>query len=92
MTTGMMQRITSSGRMTPMDATPTPDLAVPYAAPKLEKMSADAAPMKPKKDAAGGHTVDVMMTEGGGERRGMGRVTVAREEREDKRLVGARKG
>jgi len=29
MTTGMMQRITSSGRMTPMDATPTPDLAVP---------------------------------------------------------------
>jgi hypothetical protein len=29
-----MDFITSSGRMTPMEAMPTPDLAVPYAAPK----------------------------------------------------------
>jgi hypothetical protein len=28
-----MDFITSSGRMTPMEAIPTPDLAVPYAAP-----------------------------------------------------------
>lgn len=33
MTTGTMDFITSSGRMTPMEAIPTPDLAVPYAAP-----------------------------------------------------------
>jgi hypothetical protein len=33
MTTGTMDFMTSSGRMTPMDATPTPLLAVPYAAP-----------------------------------------------------------
>jgi len=32
--TGTMDFMTSSGRMTPMDAMPTPDLAVPYAAPK----------------------------------------------------------
>ena len=32
--TGTMLFMTSSGRMTPMDAMPTPDLAVPYAAPK----------------------------------------------------------
>ena len=29
MTTGTMDFITSSGRMTPMEAMPTPDLAVP---------------------------------------------------------------
>lgn len=34
MTTGTMDFITSSGRITPMDAMPTPALAVPYAAPK----------------------------------------------------------
>ena len=34
MTTGTIDFITSSGRMTPIDAIPTPDLAVPYAAPK----------------------------------------------------------
>ena len=34
MTTGTMDFMTSSGRMTPMEAMPTPDLAVPYAAPK----------------------------------------------------------
>ena len=33
MTTGTMDFMTSSGRITPMDAMPTPDLAVPYAAP-----------------------------------------------------------
>lgn len=32
-TTGTMDFITSSGRMTPMLAIPTPLLAVPYAAP-----------------------------------------------------------
>jgi len=44
-----------------MCETPTPDLAVPYAAPRLEKTSAEAAPMKPKKGAAGGHPVDAMV-------------------------------
>ena len=34
MTTGTMDFMTSSGRMTPIEAMPTPDLAVPYAAPK----------------------------------------------------------
>ena len=34
MTTGTMDFITSSGLMTPIDAIPTPDFAVPYAAPK----------------------------------------------------------
>jgi hypothetical protein len=34
MTTGTMDFMTSSGRITPIDAMPTPALAVPYAAPK----------------------------------------------------------
>ena len=34
MTTGMIDFITRSGFITPMDDTPTPDLAVPYAAPR----------------------------------------------------------
>ena len=38
-----------SGRMTPMDMMPTPDLAVPYAAPRFAKMMAEERPMKPKK-------------------------------------------
>lgn len=33
MTTGMMFRITSWGFITPMEEMPTPDFAVPYAAP-----------------------------------------------------------
>ena len=33
MTTGMMDFIMSSGRRTPIDMIPTPDFAVPYAAP-----------------------------------------------------------
>ena len=33
MTTGMIFLITRPGFITPMDAMPTPDLAVPYAAP-----------------------------------------------------------
>ncbi|KAL4856165.1 Proline dehydrogenase 1 [Chlorella vulgaris] len=44
MTTGTMDFITSSGRITPMEAMPTPDLAVPYAAPKP---AAARAPSKP---------------------------------------------
>lgn len=51
MTTGTMDFITSSGRMTPMEAMPTPDLAVPYAAPKHEKTIEAIAPMNPKKGA-----------------------------------------
>ena len=34
MTTGMIDFITRSGFITPIDDTPTPDLAVPYAAPR----------------------------------------------------------
>ena len=34
MTTGMIDFITRSGFITPIEDTPTPDLAVPYAAPK----------------------------------------------------------
>jgi hypothetical protein len=37
MTTGMMLRMTSPGFMTPMDEIPTPDLAVPYAAPMSDE-------------------------------------------------------
>merc|ERR1719424_2122534 len=45
-----------SGRMTPMEAMPTPDLAVPYAAPKFAKTIADVTPMKPKKADDGSQT------------------------------------
>ena len=38
MTTGMMDFIISSGRSTPMDMMPTPDFAVPYAAPRSREM------------------------------------------------------
>ena len=40
MTTGMMERMTSSGLRTPIEQTPTPDLAVPYAAPKSARKEA----------------------------------------------------
>ena len=51
MTTGTMDFMTSSGLITPMAAMPTPDLAVPYAAPIEEKTSAAAAPINPKNGA-----------------------------------------
>jgi hypothetical protein len=38
-----------SGRRTPIAAMPTPDFAVPYAAPKQVKTMADVHPMAPKK-------------------------------------------
>lgn len=37
-TTGMTDFMISSGRMTAMAEMPVPDLAVPYAAPKAEKI------------------------------------------------------
>jgi len=37
MTTGMIDFIISSGRITDMAAIPVPDLAVPYAAPRAAK-------------------------------------------------------
>lgn len=55
MTTGMMERITISGRITPMEEMPTPDLAVPYAAPRFANTIADVTPMKPKNDDEGSH-------------------------------------
>mmetsp|Transcript_125239 Transcript_125239/g.286972 ORF Transcript_125239/g.286972 Transcript_125239/m.286972 type:complete len:83 (-) Transcript_125239:13-261(-) len=61
MTTGMMDRITKSGRMTPIDEIPTPLFAVPYAAPRFAKTIAEVTPMKPKKADDGSHaaiTVD----------------------------------
>lgn len=38
-----------SGRSTPMAEMPTPDLAVPYAAPKQVKTMAEVQPIAPKK-------------------------------------------
>lgn len=38
-----------SGRRTPMAVMPTPDFAVPYAAPKQVKTIADVHPIAPKK-------------------------------------------
>ena len=49
MTTGMMDFIINSGRMTDMAAIPVPDLAVPYAAPMALNTIAEAAPKTPKK-------------------------------------------
>lgn len=49
--TGTMLFMTSSGLPTPRVEMPTPLFPVPYAAPKLEKMRAKAAPMKPKSGA-----------------------------------------
>jgi hypothetical protein len=36
-----------------MDEIPTPDLAVPYAAPRFAKTIAEVTPMKPKKEEEG---------------------------------------
>lgn len=44
MTTGTMDFMTSSGRMTPIDAMPTPAFAVPYAAPKPAQRGASEVP------------------------------------------------
>ena len=41
--TGMMLRITRFGFITPIDAIPTPDLAVPYAAMAFKKIDRHAA-------------------------------------------------
>ena len=49
--TGTMLFITSSGLPTPSAEMPIPDFPVPYAAPRLEKMRANAAPMNPSKGA-----------------------------------------
>jgi hypothetical protein len=56
MTTPMMFFMTRPGDMTPMEHSPTPPFAVPYAAPRLAKTSAEAQPIQAKKDA-----VDVSM-------------------------------
>jgi len=49
--TGTMFLTIRSGRRTPMAEIPTPDFAVPYAAPKHVKTMADVQPMAPKKGA-----------------------------------------
>ena len=41
--------------LTPIDEIPTPDFAVPYAAPILAKHKAAVTPMKPKNGAEVGH-------------------------------------
>jgi hypothetical protein len=67
MTTGIIQRITKPGFITPIDEIPTPAFAVPYAAPiskqknnlqfydhlnfSLAKHKAAVTPIKPKKGA-----------------------------------------
>ena len=58
--TGMMLRMTSLGLNTPMEAMPTPDLAVPYADPRFANTSDATTPMKPKNDAELGHTLLTM--------------------------------
>ena len=47
-TTGIIDFIIISGFKTPIDDIPTPDLAVPIAAPKFANTSADDTPIKPK--------------------------------------------
>lgn len=56
-----MDFMTSSGRITPIAAIPTPDLAVPYAAPMQEKTSAEEAPRNPKKGAVASTSVAAML-------------------------------
>eukprot|EP00391_Amoebophrya_sp_Ameob2_P001366 CAMPEP_0179000828 /NCGR_PEP_ID=MMETSP0795-20121207/10938_1 /TAXON_ID=88552 /ORGANISM="Amoebophrya sp., Strain Ameob2" /LENGTH=61 /DNA_ID=CAMNT_0020693967 /DNA_START=52 /DNA_END=234 /DNA_ORIENTATION=+ len=51
----------SSGRSTPMLMIPTPDFAVPYAAPRLAKTMADVTPMKPKKLLVGSQGTTVIL-------------------------------
>jgi hypothetical protein len=55
MTTGMILRMTRPGFITPIEEIPTPDFAVPYAAPMLAKTRAEVTPMNPKKGAEAGH-------------------------------------
>ena len=49
MTTGITFFMMSSGLITPIAAIPTPDLAVPQAAPKQENIIEAAHPIAPKK-------------------------------------------
>ena len=51
MTTGMIDLKRRSGLSTATDTIPTPDLAVPYAEPRLAKTRAATQPMEPKKTA-----------------------------------------
>jgi hypothetical protein len=51
----MIFLITRLGFMTPIEDIPTPDFAVPYAAPMLAKTRAHVTPMYPKNGATGGH-------------------------------------
>jgi hypothetical protein len=55
MTTGIMDLMTRSGLMTPIDEMPTPALAVPYADPKFAKTMAEVTPMNPKNAELGTH-------------------------------------
>ena len=48
MTTGMIDLKRSSGLRTATDTIPTPDLAVPYAEPRLANTRAAAMPIAPK--------------------------------------------
>ena len=54
----MIERITKSGPMTPMEEMPTADFAVPNAAPKLANAVADVTPMKPARKATGDRTAE----------------------------------
>ena len=51
--TGMIERITSSGFNTPMEATPTPLLAVPYAAPRSARQHARISSTSPLRQFIG---------------------------------------
>ena len=55
MTTGIIQRMIMSGRITPIDEMPTANLAAPYAALRFANTTADVMPMRPKKTEDGSH-------------------------------------
>jgi hypothetical protein len=48
-TTGTTDFMISYGFNTPIEQIPTPALALPYAAPRLAKIKAEATPIYPKK-------------------------------------------
>ena len=56
MTTGISDRITKSGRITPKLEIPTPAFAVAYAAPRFASAVAAATPSDAKKYEVGEHT------------------------------------
>ena len=61
MTTGIIDLKMSSGFITATQQIPTPDLAVPYAAPRFPNTKADTIPIPPKKRAWFGSPYTIAM-------------------------------